>query len=208
MAKVKKRPTTFEMRMRRHHDIVIKNTINKMVYSGSSTTRGVNVEGFDYLNQHIKNKTTRMQLEVIISDILRQRPQQWNVWWVVFFEGSSGNRWVHSDIHRISNITVREFDVTLQAYLQQLMDDYIGVYGQRTVKGYGWVATHGDIEEIYAREEDIIEQLVQYDVYNVKRAHELMLEAKIRNGEKKGLDEEKLNELRQALIALESGVIE
>lgn len=175
----KSKPVSNEMRMRKLHDSIVRQTVSGMLYSGSSVTRGVQVEGFNRVRRHIKNKAECQELEAIINHILRTRRHQWNVWWAVFISTDVEDSWYHTGDHTFDNVLVSEFDAVFQAHLQDVIDAYRVEYGAETVKGYGWVATHGSIQTILSRSDDLVEQFVDLGVYDSERGNQVILEHKL-----------------------------
>lgn len=165
-------------RMRKHYDSAIKQTIARIRYSGSSVTRGVHIEGFEHLRRYVRSERDITDLKNITNDIIRTRPNTWNVWWAIYFTDVRDD-WYHSGTHVIEKVCSGDFDKEFDVVLQKIVDDYREEYGYSAVKGYSWVATHGDIKPIQDMEADLVEQFVEAGVFDAVRGNRTSLEDKL-----------------------------
>jgi hypothetical protein len=195
----------YEARLIKNYRRAIDLTISGVTYMGCSVVRGVTVEGIERIRRHTREKYEADALEEIVRSLLRQHPRTFNVWWCVFLADDT-ELWVHEDTQSFERLKVREFDVVFGQYLQSIIDDLRGKYGYDAVKGYGWVATHGDVNKITARSDMILDQFLDLDILDTEKANRVLTECKLEKQMLGGgnATAEQMEAIRDALAAAEA----
>ena len=175
MAKQKKRnkkKTSATNRKSRQVYSVINDTFNRLWFSGSSVTVGVETHNLRRISALLEPKDA-MIAEGLLLDKLRSDEATWYFWIGVFCDDGD-EVWCEPVAGDSAECTVRDFD----KIITPMIEAAINTVNSPHAKGYGWVATPTYACDLVATEDNFIDMFMKQDITNEEKRLAVLAQAK------------------------------